>query len=113
MKEGKLFEKSTSLTGLMLGMAAYTSSSILGPLLIFGIFGYFLDKLFDKSPLFLLLGILLAFILTNILIYKKIKRLSIKFDEQYNKEEKPSSASSKAMAGKKAMAGEEEEKTEK
>ncbi len=85
MKEEELFEKSKSVSGLILGVATYTSSSILGPLLVFGILGYFLDKWTGKNPLFLLLGILLAFISTNILIYKKTKRLTVKFDEYYNK----------------------------
>ena len=85
MKEEKLFKQSKSVPGLMLGMAAYTGSSILGPLLFFGGLGYLLDKWTGKEPLFLLLGILLAFIMTHILIYKKVKRLNKKFDEHYNK----------------------------
>ena len=86
MEEEKLFEKSKSVSGLLLGMAAYTGSSILGPLIALGLLGYLIDRWSGKSPWFLLLGIFLAFITTNVLIYKKTQRLTKKFDEYYNKE---------------------------
>ncbi len=85
MKEEKLFKQATSVSGLMLGMAAHTTSSILGPLILLGGFGYLLDKWTKKNPWFLLLGILLAFITTNVLVYRKTKQLAEKFEE-YNKE---------------------------
>lgn len=88
MKEEEIFKKSKNLKGLVLSMAAYSSGSILGPLLLFAVSGYLLDKVFMTRPLFLLVGILIAFIITNILIYKKTKSLSKKFDDFLEEEKK-------------------------
>jgi F0F1-type ATP synthase assembly protein I len=62
---------------LLLSSAAYSLSSILGPLLFFGIPGYFLDKYFGTKPAILLASIFLAFIVTNILLYKKVKKINL------------------------------------
>jgi F0F1-type ATP synthase assembly protein I len=53
------------------GMAVYSSASILGPLIIFGVIGYFLDKNFHGHNFILLGSILVAFVITNILIFRK------------------------------------------
>ena len=82
-----IFDKKLSLRGLIFGMAAYTGSSIFGPLVFFGTVGYVLDKLTGRKPLFLLLGILLAFVVTNILIFKKVRILSDKFEKECDKKE--------------------------
>jgi len=50
----------------------YTSGSILGPLILCGTIGYFLDKVFETKPLIILISIFIAFIITNILLYKKV-----------------------------------------
>ncbi len=65
-----------SLRQIVLGMAAYTSASILGPLIIFGGFGYFLDKVFNCYPLWTLICLATAFVFTNILLFRKIKKIS-------------------------------------
>jgi hypothetical protein len=54
-----------------LGMAVYSGASVLGPLIIFGIIGYFLDKAFNGHNFILLASIFVAFIITNILIFRK------------------------------------------
>jgi len=56
--------------------AMYSLGSILGPLLIFGGLGLLLDKLFSTHPWILLISILVAFIVTNILLFKKIKKIN-------------------------------------
>lgn len=82
MGNKEFFKKSqTSVKDLIWGMAAYTSSSILGPLLAFGGLGFLLDKWTKKGPLFLLLGVLVAFITTNFLIYKKVRKMTEEFEE--------------------------------
>lgn len=43
------------------------------PIIMLALLGRLLDKTFLTSPLFLLVGILLAMIVTGILIWKKIK----------------------------------------
>jgi F0F1-type ATP synthase assembly protein I len=54
-----------------LGMAVYSSASVLGPLIIFGVIGYFLDKAYYGHNLILLVSIFIAFIITNILIFRQ------------------------------------------
>ncbi|HTX86955.1 MAG TPA: hypothetical protein VMC41_02740 [Candidatus Nanoarchaeia archaeon] len=54
-----------------IGMAVYGSASILGPLIIFGVIGYFLDKAYHGKRLILLAFIIIAFIISNILIFRK------------------------------------------
>jgi F0F1-type ATP synthase assembly protein I len=54
-----------------IGMAVYSSASVLGPLIIFGVIGYFLDKAYHGRHLILLIFICIAFIISNILIFRK------------------------------------------
>jgi F0F1-type ATP synthase assembly protein I len=54
-----------------MGMALYSSASVLGPLIIFGGIGYFLDKAFNGHNFILLASIFIAFIITNILIFRQ------------------------------------------
>jgi F0F1-type ATP synthase assembly protein I len=54
-----------------MGMAVYSSASVLGPLLVIGGIGYFLDKAHHGNHLILLGSIFIAFIVTNILIFRK------------------------------------------
>jgi len=84
-----------SVKGLAVGMFYYTSGSILGPLLVFGGLGYTLDKVFDTKPILLVIGVVLAFITTNVLLFKQIKRLNStissykdKGEDNLNKEDK-------------------------
>jgi hypothetical protein len=70
MAENKeVLEKSAK--NFAVGMAAYSSASVLGPLIIFGVIGYFLDQHFHGHNLILLICIFIAFIITNILIFRK------------------------------------------
>jgi F0F1-type ATP synthase assembly protein I len=43
------------------------------PIIILALLGRFLDKKFITSPLFLLVGILLALVITGFLVWKKIR----------------------------------------
>lgn len=61
---------------IAIGMFYYTSGSILGPLLLFGVLGYVLDGLLHTEPKLLVLGVVIAFIITNVLLFKKIKQLN-------------------------------------
>lgn len=65
--------------------AMYSLGSILGPLLVIGGLGLILDKIFQTHPWFLLGGVLVAFIVTNILLFKKIKKIN-KMMDGYRKE---------------------------
>ncbi len=74
-------KKLATVKELVLSTLVYNSTSILGPLLIFVVIGITLDKIFETKPKILLVCVLLAFVFTNILIFKKVKKLIKKFDE--------------------------------
>lgn len=62
----------------------YVSSTILGPLLIFGGLGYLADSFFDTSPILLIVGVFVAFLVTNFLLFKKVAKIN-KAVESYGK----------------------------
>lgn len=80
-----------SVKELAVSMFYYASGSILGPLLIFGGLGYLADRLRGSGPMFLLIGVFFAFVITNILLFKKVKKIN-QLIEKYNK--KPAVADS-------------------
>lgn len=69
-------KKEESIKQLAMGMAAYTSASILGPLIVFGGVGMILDNLLGKQSLYLIIGIAIAFFITNIMLFRKMRKLS-------------------------------------
>ena len=81
MNDDSLLRKPHSVRQLALGMAAYSSASVFGPLVLFIFLGIFLDKRFNTSPIFLLLSVAAAFLLTNFLLFKKVRLLIRKFNE--------------------------------
>lgn len=60
-------------------MALYITYSVLGPLLIFGGIGYFIDRLLD-TRFFLLFSVFVAYLVSNILMYKKLKKINHSID---------------------------------
>lgn len=50
----------------------YTSGVILGPLLLLGGLGYFFDHKFNTGPKYLIIGVVSAFVVTNVLLFKII-----------------------------------------
>lgn len=65
-----------ALRELIIASSMYSIGSIAGPLLIFGGIGLMLDKYFKTSPWALLGCVFIAFITTNILLFRKIKKLN-------------------------------------
>jgi len=61
---------------IIIASSLYSIGSILGPLLVFGGFGLILDRIFGTKPVALLISILVAFIMTNVLLFKKIKKIN-------------------------------------
>lgn len=45
------------------------------PIVVLALGGRFLDKRFDTSPLFLLLGVLLSIIISTLGVYRKVKKI--------------------------------------
>lgn len=77
---------------IVLSSAAYSLSSIIGPLIFLGVPAYFLDKIFDSSPIILLVAVFIAFIITNILLFKKVSKINQMIAEKFipaKKEENP------------------------
>ncbi len=72
----KRITNAKSIKELALPVFYYVSGRILGPLLIFGGLGYFLDTIFDSSPILLIVGVFIAFLVTNILLFKKVKHIN-------------------------------------
>lgn len=77
------FEKmdKKSIREIVIASSMYSIASILGPLLVFGSSGLILDRLLGTKPLALLISIFIAFIITNILLFKKIKKINAMMDE--------------------------------
>lgn len=78
-----LLKKPSSMKELALGMITYNASSILGPLIVFLIIGFILDKIFDTKPIFMIGSVVVAFIVTNILMFGRIKKLIREFNTIY------------------------------
>lgn len=97
MKKNKLLQKPNNLKDLALGMITYNASSILGPLIIFLILGFTLDKLLNTKPIMLICSVILAFITTNILIIKKTKKLIKEFNNLYPEEKEEESIEAKEI----------------
>ncbi|MDD3284318.1 MAG: AtpZ/AtpI family protein [Patescibacteria group bacterium] len=79
----RLLKKPSSMKELALGMITYNASSILGPLIVFLIIGFILDKIFHTKPLFMISSVVVAFIVTNILMFGRIKKLIKEFNTIY------------------------------
>ena len=69
-----------SLKELALATFYYISGSILGPLLFFLGLGYLLDNIFKTKPKMLIVGFFVAFVVTNILLFKKVSALNREID---------------------------------
>ena len=59
-------------------------ASILGPLLILGLPAFFLDKYFQTAPLIFLSAVITAFIITNILLFKKVAQVKRSFAQDFS-----------------------------
>ncbi len=83
MGKNKLLKKPSSMRELALGMITYNASSILGPLIVFLTLGFILDRVFNTRPILIICSVIVSFIVTNILTYKKIKKLMTEFKTIY------------------------------
>ncbi len=65
--------------GKGMALSATITGYILGPLLILGGIGLWLDKIFGTKPWIMLASLVIAFFSTNILIYKRSSKIAEKF----------------------------------
>ncbi len=68
--------ESKSIRQIVISSAAYSLSSILGPLLFLGVPAYFIDQYLGTNPLLLLVAVGISFIITNILLFKKVAKIN-------------------------------------
>lgn len=66
-------KNSRSAMWLALDLAWELGYIIVIPIVILGVGGAYADKKFGTSPLFLFIGIIIAFTITSVAAYKKIK----------------------------------------
>ena len=85
-KKEKLF-KPSAVKDIATGILYYNAASILGPILVFVGSGLLLDNYFETKPYLTIGGLVIAFIFSNILILKRISKLTSEL-KQYNKEKK-------------------------
>lgn len=60
-------------------MVLYISFSVLGPLLVIGGIGYLIDRLFH-TRFALLFSIFIAYLVSNVLMFKKLKKINKEID---------------------------------
>jgi len=75
MKEDFL-DKHKNVKQLSWALAIYSSTSIFAPLLIIGGVGWWLDRVFGTRPWLLAISIFIAFIITNVLLFRKVVALN-------------------------------------
>jgi F0F1-type ATP synthase assembly protein I len=85
-KKEKLF-KPTAIKDIATGMLYYNAASILGPILVFVGGGLLLDNHLGTKPYLTIGGLVVAFVFSNILILKRIRKLTSELKE-YSKEKK-------------------------
>jgi len=77
--------KPKGIKDLAKGVLYYNSASILGPLILFIGLGVLLDNKLETKPYLTIAGLIIAFITTNILIFRKVKKLTIELKNIPNK----------------------------
>ncbi len=63
---------------IMLEVMSYSSAAVFAPLVIFLGIGYWLDRIFGSKPICMLIGLGIAFVVTNILLIKKSRKITLK-----------------------------------
>lgn len=61
----------------MLEVMAYSSAAVFAPLAIFLSLGFWLDRRWNTHPKFLIVGLAVAFVITNFLLIKKSRSISL------------------------------------
>lgn len=69
-------KKKENFREIIKGTAIYTSASILGPIVVFGGIGWLIDRQFGTKPLWMLIFIGIAFVVTNSLLFFKVRKMT-------------------------------------
>lgn len=89
-----------NVQSLAKGIFYYNSISILGPLLVFIGTGLLLDKLLDTKPYLTVTGLIIAFLTSNLLILRRVKRLTQEAKEYNTKTEEQKNDTSAEVSTK-------------
>lgn len=92
---------------LALATFYYTSGAIFGPLLVFGGAGYYLDQVSGTSPRYMLIGLLVAFFSTNVLLFKRITKMNQIMSSYGQIKKEP--VSGEALEEQKTVSGEDKQ----
>lgn len=80
MPEKKPIGNSSAFTALSLAWELGYLIAI--PLIIFALLGRWLDKIYNTSPLFLLIGLFFSLIITSVFVYQKTIKMTAEFDDK-------------------------------
>ncbi len=82
---------------IAISSAMYSLGAIFAPLVIIGGSGYLLDQWLDTYPVIFLISALVAFVVTNIMLFKRIKKINSIIDKHRDEiiEKKMNEAGSK------------------
>lgn len=71
-----VLKKDKSLRAFVLATSIYGGASVFGPIVVIGGAGFFLDLYFKTKPVMTFVALLVSFIITNILLFKKAIEIS-------------------------------------
>jgi multidrug efflux pump subunit AcrB len=79
-------KKRNNVKDLLLSFFVYSSASVFGPLLVIGGIGFAIYKIYYTNVIVLIISVFVAFVFTNVLLFKKLKGVNSVL-EKYKKKE--------------------------
>lgn len=68
--------------GILKASLRWSSFAIVAPMAFFGIFGWYIDRIFGSGHLFLFAGLFGAFVTTQILLFRKLRDIQKSMKEK-------------------------------
>lgn len=76
-----MIKKRNNVKDLLISFFVYSSASVFGPLLVIGGIGLIIYRVYDTNIIVLIFAVFLAFICTNVLLFKKLKKVNYIIDK--------------------------------
>ena len=83
--KAKMIFKDEKIKRIFTKVVLFSSAYIFIPLIFFGIIGYIADRNLKTGPKFMLIGVGISFVFSNVLLFKKRSFLSKKIKEEVDK----------------------------